>query len=1271
MKQYELFKDYLAKYEETKQQIADAESAEMDAQINYLDKKLEVVGKKRQIRMDVRDTEIQQFEKELKKLDNQAFVTAERIALLTKTMTALEDQVLTERNSAKAALLAGVYAIDENGNPIKDKKGNLRTLGTSQKYKDMNLDQLLSKLSQSSFWENHSITETAAESLKNTLDSLNGLDESLDEIKEKIDKQLIETFEHWQAVMERHLKTMEHLVNRSNIWLEILESVGKANLGWTSQQMNDYRQRVWDIQKKSAAADYKAYQSSFEQFKTAKEGYMTIADSKKAEAKAKEESAAAHGKKAVQYENKIDQLNGNYDYQTQMEENRAARKIVQDKMANPEKYYGDKNYFSTKKGKKEYASLQEEDQKLADAINAHKENIDYKRQVRAKLQQQIEEKEAKLKKTKNKEEQATLQKEIDSLKKRDKLYKDQIVNLKQQVEEYEKLKDAEIDLQVKDTELAEGLRSEIFALMEDYETMRDKVREQREQYLQDLLDLIQQAKENLSKYLDDIMKDFEKKVSGVYGNIEGMQTAFDQNKQIAERYLQDTEKIYELTKLNRDLEKKMDETSNVKAKEKLAKFQKQITDYAAEGVKMSEYDLEVLQKQYDLQVAKIALEEAQDAKTQVRLTRDAEGNYSYTYTADESKTAEAEQNYEDKLNDLIKYNNEYQLQMQEMILATEAAEEEAINKLRQAWENGDITLEQFYQQAEQAHAFYKSQMQYYAQENEKASENSMYAFVTEYDAYYSTTDKKIKVNQTFSDDTRKTYEQVHQIYKDAAITRDAALYEEEVSYRNHQLELARQLKAGEITQEKYDQQMEQYAKDHSAALDQINTDYTNAVAKQVTLQNGTRLGASNYFRSLILGDSETNTEVLGNIEAANKGFILNTETEYLPGLGKVYESATSTVEDFANAVTDGDGDNTNTTLLGQMKQGMQDYEDNVKAAEEAVELILSDADDPYDTLAEAAVADMEDIENQADETSKKIDTAVADSEKDMEQAVTDVKDWYEKSKSYWNKAKKKIDKITTAITEMLAAASGIKPIKVDVDTEDAVKNVKALKKAYEALGKAQQETVTDPPKTQPTKPSGSEGTQGDGKLQVGDKVTLLDKGYENSFEGGRRIMDSYVGKTVVIDKMSSNQVSGGQYTGKVGKAYIHVSTTAGGDLGWVRMDQIKGFDTGGYTGKWGSDGRWALLHQKELVLNAEDTENMLAAVKTVRQIAEMVDLQAQQASLAGQYALAIGSIQASKSAALDQNVHITAEFPNVQDHIEIETALTSLVNRASQYAWRQ
>ncbi|MBO7210920.1 MAG: hypothetical protein J6V44_07910 [Methanobrevibacter sp.] len=49
---------------------------------------------------------------------------------------------------------------------------------------------------------------------------------------------------------------------------------------------------------------------------------------------------------------------------------------------------------------------------------------------------------------------------------------------------------------------------------------------------------------------------------------------------------------------------------------------------------MSRYDLEHLQKKYELELAKIALEEAQNAKSTVRLTKDSEGNFGYVYTAD-------------------------------------------------------------------------------------------------------------------------------------------------------------------------------------------------------------------------------------------------------------------------------------------------------------------------------------------------------------------------------------------------------------------------------------------------------------------------------------------------------------------------------------------------------------------------------------------------------------------------------------------------------------
>jgi hypothetical protein len=64
--------------------------------------------------------------------------------------------------------------------------------------------------------------------------------------------------------------------------------------------------------------------------------------------------------------------------------------------------------------------------------------------------------------------------------------------------------------------------------------------------------------------------------------------------------------------------------------------------YQEEGVEMSKYDLEYKQKEYDLILAQIALEEAQNAKSQVRLTKDSSGNWGYVYTANEAETEKAE-----------------------------------------------------------------------------------------------------------------------------------------------------------------------------------------------------------------------------------------------------------------------------------------------------------------------------------------------------------------------------------------------------------------------------------------------------------------------------------------------------------------------------------------------------------------------------------------------------------------------------------------------------
>ena len=94
-----------------------------------------------------------------------------------------------------------------------------------------------------------------------------------------------------------------------------------------------------------------------------------------------------------------------------------------------------------------------------------------------------------------------------------------------------------------------------------------------------------------------------------------------------------------------------------------------------------------------------------------------------------------------------------------------------------------------------------------------------------------------------------------------------------------------------------------------------------------------------------------------------------------------------------------------------------------------------------------------------------------------------------------------------------------------------------------------------------------------------------------------------------------------------------------------------------------------LLHRKEIVLNATDTENFLSAINIVRSISDKIE------TLAAFTARGLGNLSASvpmtTGDSLEQNVTIRAEFPNVTNHNEIEQAFDNLINRASQYANRK
>lgn len=174
--------------------------------------------------------------------------------------------------------------------------------------------------------------------------------------------------------------------------------------------------------------------------------------------------------------------------------------------------------------------------------------------------------------------------------------------------------------------------------------------------------------------------------------------SMDRAESYADEFLTKTNQIYETQKLMRAAQVASDKTDNAAAKARLANFA-QDTQRLQEKNQLSNYELEIQQAKYDLLLAQIALEEAQDAKSTVRLQRTSEGTFGYVYTADEEKIADAEQKVADEQNDLYNILKDGEEDYAKKIYETEQNLTEALIDLTEKRANGQFESEEEYQNA--------------------------------------------------------------------------------------------------------------------------------------------------------------------------------------------------------------------------------------------------------------------------------------------------------------------------------------------------------------------------------------------------------------------------------------------------------------------------------------------------------------------------------------------------------------------------------------------
>ena len=191
----------------------------------------------------------------------------------------------------------------------------------------------------------------------------------------------------------------------------------------------------------------------------------------------------------------------------------------------------------------------------------------------------------------------------------------------------------------------------------------------------------------------------------------------------------------------------------------------------------------------------------------------------------------------------------------------------------------------------------------------------------------------------------------------------------------------------------------------------------------------------------------------------------------------------------------------------------------------------------------------------------------------------------------------------------------------------------------------------------PSAPSAPDtGSSGSKAVSKGDVYV----GAKFRYTGGNYYYDSYGSKPL------GSRGAGGIVTVENvawGRPYEVAVKSSNSAYGWLNLDQLEKLKSGGYTGDWGPEGKLAMLHEKELVLNKQDTENILNTVKVMREAVAQKIAALNNRNISGAELKSF----ADKAQTIEQQVHIEASFPNVSVAAEIEQAFNDLINQVAQY----
>lgn len=783
--------------------------------------------------------------------------------------------------------------------------------------------------------------------------------------------------------------------------------------------------------------------------------------------------------------------------------------------------------------------------------------------------------------------------------------------------------------------------------------------------------------DSFNENMQNTLNTFEDTIAGInHKSLDALADSFNKEQEIADMYLADYKKIYELSKLNRNIQNSLETTDNVKAQKALRELQEEINEYQKNGKQMSEYELSNLQKKYDLRLAEIALEEAQNAKSVVRLQRDSEGNYGYVYTADQNQVDDAQQKYEDALYSMQENNDNYLEQLQSDIISNRQA---MVEELRNLDISDYANAEEYYAARDSIIQHYKDKEKIMLDQLGIVIGNNKTLYEDDWSNYSAATGYKISSNEAWVTNFGQTelalqtgyghIKEFAQGLHDAignADTPGSLIYSMNENYKDWQVKFDEIMKLAGGTLGTFSTTAGDAFVNGEGSAKSSAEAFKNALLTSLYGEGGT----AEEPKGGIVGGMNDATNSIGDVEDKAKTSFANAvisagtfQTEWSPKI----EAAKTPVDNLNTALNN---------LIGMKSQEIsvttnKKIDETQQKLQNIINSLAKIVDKDITVTVKKVESDDDDLKIADPPKENKritVKNAKGDDAKDFVDDKGNV--WVQGSDNLWYNTNWEGHKNeglkdgyythtweagTTGLT--YAKAKGYKDeIKETVMVYTPEGNISNSERIY--IGK-------------------------NGKFYLqSEGAKIAENRYING--GIARTFTSNNAGTVSSGKGFSvaGDLSGRMYFKYKNNTYVKHSSA---DI-WYKLSskkdvwgnynvsagdkRFKFFDTGGYTGEWGPEGRLAMLHQKEIVLNAHDTENLLTAVDLVRSMATKLEANAL-ATRQGLAGFASAIIPTSGGDVLEQNVKIEASFPNATDRNEIEAAFGDLVNLAAQYANRK